>query len=217
MSRNEPGHCQNKKPDPISTLLPDQERVKIGCYIPNSASGISSCRGGEETRHTCAESLQSAAVLEASYQGHGANRNRGESLMGLYLCILDEGEEIDGLEVGSYADYGALIKQVVERLESGVAGSRFPVLVLHSDCDGCWTVHECSKLENELCSIIEEFKQLPPVSFNSAWQEEVAKQVGHRPQNLYESFIDVDGELLIERLVELVRTAQRRNEPLVFQ
>jgi hypothetical protein len=138
--------------------------------------------------------------------------------MGLYLCILDDGdEEIDGVEVGSYADYGALIKQVVERLESGVAGSRFPILVLHSDCDGCWTVPECSKLENELSIIIAEFRKLPPIAFSSAWQLEVAKQVGHRPQNLYESFIDVDGELLLDRLIELTRTAQRRNEPIVFQ
>jgi hypothetical protein len=137
--------------------------------------------------------------------------------MGLYLCILDDDEEIDGLEVGSYADYGALIKQVEEKLESGVAGSRFPVLVLHSDCDGCWTVEECAKLEAELCTIIAEFKELPPISFTSAWQSEVAKQVGHRPQNLYESFVDVDGELLLDRLIELTRTAQRRNEPIVFQ
>jgi hypothetical protein len=137
--------------------------------------------------------------------------------MGLYLCIMDDDEEIDGLEVGSYADYNAIIKQVVERLEGGIAGSRFPVLVLHSDSDGSWTVQECAKLEKELATIVEEFKELPAIPFNSAWQNDVSKQVGHEPRSLYESFIDVDGEFLLDRMINLARTAQQRNEPIIFQ
>ena len=137
--------------------------------------------------------------------------------MGLYLCILDGDEEIDGVEVGSYADYGALVTQVVDRLEAGIAGARFPVLVLHSDCDGSWTVQDCAKLEKELDVIIQEFKRLAPIPFTAAWQKVIAKQIGHRPENLFESFIDVDGELLLDRLIELARMAQRRGEPIVFQ
>ncbi|WP_395753740.1 Imm70 family immunity protein [Prosthecobacter sp.] len=138
--------------------------------------------------------------------------------MGLYLCILDaDDEEIDGLELGSYADYGSLIKQVVHKLEGGTAGMRFPVFVLHSDCDGSWTREDCAALETELCSIIEEFKKLEAVPFNSDWQFKIARQVGHCPRNLHQSFIDVDGELLLDRLLELARKAQRENAPIVFQ
>jgi hypothetical protein len=137
--------------------------------------------------------------------------------MGLYLCIFDGDEEIDGLEIGSYGDYGALIKQVVEKLESGKAGTRFPTLVLHSDCDGIWTPKECGALERELLLIIEGFQKLPAAAFNSPWQAEIAKQTGHHPQNLHESFIDVDGKLVLNRLLELSRTAQRKNQPIIFQ
>jgi hypothetical protein len=137
--------------------------------------------------------------------------------MGLYLCVFDGDDEVDGLEVGSYADYGNLVKHVVEKLEGGVGGSRFPVFVLHSDCDGSWTPEECAVLEKEICIIVAEFKQHEAIPFSSDWQFKIAKQMGHCPQNLYESFIDVDGELLLDRLLELARVAQHRDEPIVFQ
>jgi len=45
--------------------------------------------------------------------------------VGLYLCIFDGDEEVDGVEVGAYADYNALRDYVVRELETGRAGSRF--------------------------------------------------------------------------------------------
>jgi len=58
--------------------------------------------------------------------------------MGLYLCIFDGEEDVNGVEIGSYADYNALRDYVVRELELGKAGTRFPTFVLHSDCDGEW-------------------------------------------------------------------------------
>jgi len=45
----------------------------------------------------------------------------------------------------------------------------------------------------------------------------VAKSVGLHPQNACESFIDVDGEFLLERLQSLVKKALERRLPILFQ
>lgn len=137
--------------------------------------------------------------------------------MGLYLCIFDGEEDVDGVEVGAYADYNALRDCVVRELEAGRAGSRFPTFVLHSDCDGEWPVAECQKLQDELAEIAAALKQRLAVAFSSDWQKVVAKSVGLNPQNAFESFIDVDGEFLLERLQNLAENALARRLPIVFQ
>jgi|ERR1051326_1234157 hypothetical protein len=137
--------------------------------------------------------------------------------MGLYLCIFDGDEEVDGVEVGAYADYNALRDYVVRELEAGRAGSRFPTFVLHSDCDGEWSVSECQRLKNELAEISAALKQRPAVAFFSDWQRTVAKSIGLAAQNAFESFIDVDGEFLLERLQNLAKKAVERRLPILFQ
>jgi len=137
--------------------------------------------------------------------------------MGLYLCIFDGDEDVDGVEVGAYADYNALRDYVVRELEAERAGSRFPTFVLHSDCDGEWPVAECEKLRGELAEIAAALKQRPAIAFSSDWQRVVAKSIGLDPQNVFESFIDVDGEFLLERLQNLVKNALARQLPILFQ
>lgn len=137
--------------------------------------------------------------------------------MGLYLCIFDADEDIDGVDVGFYSDFGAFRETVSSTLESGQPGNRFPTLMLHSDCDGQWTADQCRQLELELGAIHDAFADLPPQAFSSEWQINLAKQIGLRPGNLAESFIDVDGEPLIERLIELARAAQEQGLPVLFQ
>src|SRR5690349_6257343 len=116
--------------------------------------------------------------------------------MGLYLCVFDGDREIDGLEVGSYSDFDHFRSVVTRQLEDGHEGARYPVLILHSDCDGEWTLTQCEKLKVELADIERSFRQLPPMEFCSEWQKELAKLMGLKPRSLYESFIDVDGEPL---------------------
>jgi hypothetical protein len=137
--------------------------------------------------------------------------------MGLYLCIFDGDEDVDGVEVGSYGDYNALRDYVVRELEAGRAGSRFPTFVMHSDCDGEWSLGQCQRLQGELAEIAAALKQRPMVPFNSDWQKVVAKSIGLNPQSAFESFIDVDGEFLLERLENLVKNAMRRRLPILFQ
>ena len=137
--------------------------------------------------------------------------------MGLYLCIFDGDEDVDGVEVGAYADYNALRDYVVRELEAGRAGSRFQTFVLHSDCDGEWSVAECQRLQGELAEIVEALKERPAVDFASEWQRGVAKSIGLEPQNAFECFIDVDGEFLLERLQSLTRNAIERRLPILFQ
>ncbi|MDA9529570.1 Imm70 family immunity protein [Bradyrhizobium sp. CCBAU 25338] len=137
--------------------------------------------------------------------------------MGLYLCIFDGDQELDGVEIGSYADFGAFRDCVVRELEGGIAGSKFPTLILHSDSDGQWSPSEARELEKELQSIGEEFRRRPRIPINSEWQRQVAKTVGLRIDTLYDCFFDVDGESLLERLINLARLSQRRGLYILFQ
>ena len=137
--------------------------------------------------------------------------------MGLYLAVFDGDDEIDGVEVGSYADFGLFRTSVVEGLEGGRAGSRFPTLILHSDCDGEWTPQQSPALKAELEIIAREFAAMPPVSLPDDWKAQVAKMFGLSPANLHDCFFDVDGEPLLDRLTELAKLSQQRNLPILFQ
>lgn len=137
--------------------------------------------------------------------------------MSLYLCVFDDDKEIDGVEVGGYDDFNAFRMTVVNRLEGGNLGSKFPTLILHSDCDGEWTAEQCVDLERELGAIETAFREMPPVELHSDWQKAVGSSLCLHPKSLYESFIDVDGEPLLERLSKLCRLSQETGEPILFQ
>ena len=137
--------------------------------------------------------------------------------MGLYLCVFDDEEEISGVEVGAYADFTALRDYVTNVLEGGNAGSRFPTFIIHSDCDGEWSAYECRELLAELSAIAAEMKSQPPVPFSSDWQKKVAKSVGLTPTSAFESFVDVDGEFVLDRISHLATVAIQRNLPILFQ
>jgi len=137
--------------------------------------------------------------------------------MGLYLCIFDEDEDVHGVEIGAYSDFDALRSYVVRELEGGEAGSKFPKFILHSDCDGEWSVSDCQELSSELSQIAAALKTRHAISFPSDWQKNFAKSIGLVPQTAFESFIDVDGEFLVERLQGLVASALRRQLPILFQ
>jgi hypothetical protein len=47
----------------------------------------------------------------------------GNIIMGLYLCIFDGNEDVDGVEVGPYADFNALRDYIIQEIEGGEAGS----------------------------------------------------------------------------------------------
>jgi hypothetical protein len=138
--------------------------------------------------------------------------------MGLYLCVFDGDDELEGVEVGSYADFGEFRDLIAQQLEGGRRGSRFPVLMLHSDCEGNWAPGEAARLEEELRTIAAEMRNRPSVPFRAgSWQAEVARQLGLKVRTLLDAYIDVDGEPLVERLTKLAQIAQREGKPILFQ
>jgi hypothetical protein len=102
-------------------------------------------------------------------------------------------------------------------MEGGIAGARFPVFILHSDCDGEWSAIACAALERELSEIAEVFSSLPVVPPKSEWQQFVLAQARITPTSLLECFTDVDGQPLLPRLIELSRLAQKSGRPILFQ
>lgn len=137
--------------------------------------------------------------------------------MGLYLAIFDGDDEIDGVEVGMYSDFGVFRDAVVKHVEDGIAGSECPTLILHSDCDGEWSSAQSVELENELRRVEAVFQNLPPDMPKDGWKAEVARSLGLKASNLYDCFFDVDGEPLVERLLGLARKSRERSLPILFQ
>jgi len=138
--------------------------------------------------------------------------------MGLYLCVFDAaGDEQEGVEVGSYADFNFFRDAVVATVEKGNAGAVCPVLNTHSDCDGEWTTEDARNLLVELAQIADVMRQYPPVEFNSEWKKQVAKTVGVNPETLLDCFFDVDGEPLVERLGQLAQVSILCGQPILFQ
>ncbi len=140
--------------------------------------------------------------------------------MGLYLCVFaDSGddEELDGVEVGSYEDFGRFRRTVADRLEPAGWGSRFPLLMSQPDSDGRFDATDTAALEAELRVIAAEFDRLPPVAFPSGWQADAARRAGLVPGSLRDCFIDVDAEPLLDRLADLAATAAQAGLPILFQ
>lgn len=128
--------------------------------------------------------------------------------MGLYLCIFENDatdDELDGVEVGSYAYFGALRDIIAEHLENGAWASRFPTLMNHADADGIWTASECRVLADELSTIRTEMRQLSPPPLPEPVQS-VVSEYNLTPANLADCFVDVDGTPLLDRLVALAAT-----------
>jgi hypothetical protein len=138
--------------------------------------------------------------------------------MGLYLCVFDDaGNELGGVEIGSYADFNFFRDAVVNTVEKGNAGTVCPMLNTHSDNDGAWTSEDACRLLAELNQIEEIMRQYPPIEFNSEWKNEVAKTFGLSPKTLLDCFFDIDGEPLVERLDQLAQISIASGQPILFQ
>jgi len=137
--------------------------------------------------------------------------------MGLYLTIFDGDEELDGVEVGSYADFGAFRDAATAVAENGDPGSVCPVLINHSDCDGEWVPEDSAALLKELQIIETCFRNARPIELNSDWKKDIARRRGLKLTTLYDCFFDVDGEPLVERIRELAQRSIVHNVAIRFQ
>ena len=139
--------------------------------------------------------------------------------MGLVLCVYEGrefGDDLDGFQVGSYSDFGAWRDFIATKLEGGRWGSRFPTIMMHSDCDGEWSPEDCIALKRELAAIRDEMARLPVVPFHSAWQRQVADEFGLRQQRTLDCFINVDCETLVDVIERLAELAMRLGRPITF-
>jgi hypothetical protein len=137
--------------------------------------------------------------------------------MGLCLCVFDGEEEVDGVEAGSYEDFGALRDYVAGTLEGGTRGSRYPIFMLHSDCDGVWPAEACRALAAELADMKQRMMCAPALQVSAEPYRSIAARLELRPSSGFESFIDVDGCPVLERLIGLFYVAVDRELPILFQ
>ena len=138
--------------------------------------------------------------------------------MGLYLCVFESDEaddDLGGVEMGGYDDFHAFRQTICDQLEGGTWGSRFPTLMGHADSSGAWSAQECRAVIDELRQIQAGLSGHPPLAYDG-WQAEAARLAGHNPQSLADFFIDVDGEPLIERLIDLANLAASTKRSITF-
>jgi hypothetical protein len=139
--------------------------------------------------------------------------------MGLYLCVFagdDDDEELDGVEVGGYDDFGEFRDLITRLLENGIWASRFPVLMNHPDSAGEWGPAQASQLQRELTVIRTELAAMAAPAYPDGWQAKVARQLGHQPGNYSAYFIDIDGEPLLNRLMDLAGLSVQTGRPITF-
>lgn len=131
------------------------------------------------------------------------------------FCILSGDSVIETVSTGSVDDFYYFRDSIHSALEEGEFGSKFPIFMRRFEPDK-WQVEEIGLLQRELKTIAEAFKKLPPEPLDSHWKSRAACS-GARYANLYEVFVDADGEPLLERLINLCRVAQREKKPIVLR
>ena len=136
--------------------------------------------------------------------------------MGLYLCVFRGDEELEGVEVGGYDDFERF--RVTARELDRRVFRRFSTLSAEVKPNTHWSPREAARLSRELAALGDELRKLPPRPFaQGSWQEQVSRELGRAPTSLYDCFIDVDGEPLVERLLGLCRVSTDAREPILFQ
>ena len=136
--------------------------------------------------------------------------------MGLYLCVFRGDEELEGVEVGGYDDFERF--RVTARALDRRVFRRFGTLRADVKPNTHWSPREAARLARELAALGDRLRQLPPRPFaQGSWQEQVSRERGRAPASLYDCFIDVDGEPLLERLLGLCRVSIETREPSLFQ
>lgn len=136
--------------------------------------------------------------------------------MGLCLHVFsaadgdDDPEELAECDIGHYSDFGCFRDTIAAKLDR----NRYPVLMLHSDCDGEWAITEIPALERELREIGDRFKKLPPEEPRGAFEHTAEYRSGAR--SLYDCFHDVNGENLVAAILRLCAVAREHGRPITF-
>ena len=140
----------------------------------------------------------------------------GGPLVSVCFCLFEGDPDVARSEYGPYATHNALRAYVVRELEAGQAGSRFPMFMFHADCDEASSVADCENLRDELAAIAAAMKLRPAVRSAPGGPRAAVGSIGLVPQNAFESFVDAEGEILLERLQSQVDDLLKRRLPIVF-
>ncbi len=111
--------------------------------------------------------------------------------MSLYLAVFDGGQDVAGVDVGGYADFGAFREAVRAHAEDGRWASRFPTLMNHPDADGEWAVERLGELRSELRKLSKNRR--------------------------LDAFKDSEGRPLAVALLALTERALQLRQPILFQ
>jgi len=131
--------------------------------------------------------------------------------MSLYLTIFDGDDEVTGWVFGHYSDFEYFRDVIAAKLRA----EDYPVLMMHSDCDGEWTPTQLPQLRREPELIGERFKQLPAEQPQGA--NEHTPEFRRGAQSLYDCFHNIDGERVFEALIALCDKGIRCDRPILFQ
>jgi hypothetical protein len=184
-------------------------------------AGIEKVSGTEKARN--AIGLESVARNNGSWHlclsGYHKCSAKRRFKMGLCLYVLDrdprpddegEPEEIAECDVGHYSDFGCFRDTIARHL----GGSTYPTLMNHSDCDGEWSLAEIATLEGELTEIAIRLRSLPPEEPANAFEHTAEYRAD--AESLYDCFHNVNGENLIEALLDLCQVARKHRRPITF-
>jgi len=134
--------------------------------------------------------------------------------MSLYLCIFDDdGDDVEGFQVGHYSDFGAFRDMIVAKIPNAV--TQYPLLMQHSDCDGEWALEDLPPLKQELQTIGETFRTLPAMPIVGAFEHVAHCREG--TSTLYDCFHNVDEENLFVALMHLCDAGIEMSKPISFQ
>ena len=111
--------------------------------------------------------------------------------MSLYLCVFHGGEEVAGVDVGGYSDFGNFRDTIAKDAEGSTWGSRYPIFMGQPDDNGEWGPSDLSALRGEL--------------------EDLASRSD------LTTFVDSDGLPVAESLLRLCDLAIQLGEPILFQ
>jgi hypothetical protein len=132
----------------------------------------------------------------------------------MYLCIRgDDGQELAGFEIGSYADFECFREVILRHIPDAL--EHFPLLMQHSECDGEWSTDELEALKDELAEISRRFRLLPAEHLHDAFEE--TAHCREHAHTLYDCFHNLDEENLFEALDNLCDQAIDMDRPIALK
>ena len=127
------------------------------------------------------------------------------------ISISDGAANSSAVRTSTTDDYHYMKDSLHAALEQpGEFGSKFPVFMKRFEDDE-WEVVELPDLERELESLIATLKGMEPRPLDSNWQSKMFL-ADPPPTNLYEVFLDAEGNPLLGSLLELCRVAQEEGK-----